>query len=347
MPLVSTIRSRGATIVVEANAEVLFTRAGPVGRFANVFSNRVTRFTAAAAPSNSRPTWGHEPAAHGRSLKKSFTSRTRYEAARLRVFSAVGSTANYSAYVDQGTGVYNEASPWLAKILPPTSQGGSNLYEHTWRPGGGKQQVGEVWIKGQKPQYFFAAGLDRAFKSVGMATATVPGSTLAGAVTSFPDDLANFAGGATPSDSAFRASLTQWRAQRDAAWNRGAILGEKGGASATAERDRRAARSSARRQALAAKRARNKPSAAKRAADNLARQRKFREQVAKSKGKKITRRAPAKTYGSTGAKNAAALAALKSKNPGIRILRQAQGGVIVEFRGKRSSLSWAQLYGLL
>lgn len=352
MPVARTVRSRGSTIVVEANAEVLFTRGGPVGNWARTFSNRATRFTAAAAPGNSRPTWGHEPAAHGRPLKTTFTSNTRYVPSMLRVFSAVGSSANYSAYVDQGTGVFNEASPWKAKVLPPTSQFGSDLYEHTWRPGGGRQGVREVWIKGQKPQYFFAHGLDRAFKSMHMVTATVPGTARLGSnVTSFPDDLANFAGGATPSDSAFRASLAQWRAQRDAAWNRGETLGRPGSNAHTRETDRRAAATAARYQKNRARLQRNKPSPAQVRAANRERQRKFREQVAKAKGKSITRRKPQrqarKTYNTPREKNNAALKIFRQRNPRVRILRQVSAGIVVELNGRRSTISWGQLYGLL
>ena len=351
MPVARTVRSRGATIVVEAHAEVLFTRAGPVGNFGRVLSNRITRFTAMAAPGNSRPTWGHEPAAHGKPLKSTFTSRTRYSPAHMAVFAAIGSTANYSTYVDQGTGIFNEASPWRAKVLPPTSQMGSDLYEHTWRPGGGRQKVGEVWIKGQKPQHFFAHGLDRGFKSVRMATATVPGTArLGSAVTSFPDDLSNFAGGATPSDSAFVASLIQWRAQRDAAWNRGETLGRKGSNAHTRETDRRAAATAARYQKNRARLQRNKPTDAQVRAANRERQRKFREQIAKAKGRTIKRKPPTQvreTYRTVGAKKQAALNALREKNPGIRILSEGAAGVRVSLNGQQTTLTWSQLFGLL
>lgn len=340
MPVVKTVRSRGATIVVEAHAEVLFTRNGPVGNFTRVFSGRVRSFTAAAAPGNSRPTWGHEPAAHGRPLKATFMASTRYAPAEMRVYSAVGSTANYSAYVDQGTGVFNGHSPWRAKVLPPRTAGGSDLYEHTWRPGG--QPVREMWIQGQRPQFFFARGLDRAFKSMRIATRTVPGTaTLDGAVTSFPDDLANFAGGATPSDSAFRASLTQWRAQRDAAWfseSRARSAAHRRSPAQTALRDQRTARRKA-----------NAPTTAQRAAANRKRQAKFRADIAKAKGGAGSRpkQAPVKTYRNTGEKNAAAIAAFKKRNPGARVIRQASGGVVFTYNGRQGTASWGQLYGLL
>lgn len=350
MPVVKTVRGRGATIVVEAHAEVLFTRGGPVGNFGRVFSGRVRNFTRDAAPGNSRPTWGHEPAANGRPLKSTFTASTRYVPSLMRVFSAVGSTAPYSAFVDQGTGVFNGGTPWRAKILPPRTSGGSDLYEATWRPGG--KPVRDIWIQGQRPQFFFAHGLDRAFKSMGIPTATVPGTAkLGGAVTSFPDDLANFVGGATPADSAFKASLTQWRAQRDAAWLSGKILGQTGNNSQSRRNDRNAADLRAsRRRATAVRRARNKPSALKVQADNRRRQQEFRDNMAAAKGRTTKRKPPTQmrqTYRTVGEKNAAALSAFRKQNPNVKILRQVEGGVVVSVNGRRASISWGQLYGLL
>jgi hypothetical protein len=227
-------------MAVTASAEVLFGPQGQVTNWTRQFSNRVTGATRSRAPSNSRPTWGHEPAARGKSLKTSFTSNTQPRPVGLKVFAAVGSSAKYSAFVDQGTGIYAGNSPWEARVLPPTARGASNLYEATWRPAGPEgDRVAGVMIKGQRAQHFFAEGLHDAFMSVGMATVKVPGSTLRGSVDVFPEDLARSVTAATEADAAFLASLTQWREWRDAAWRRGDVLGQGGSGSTQRELSRR------------------------------------------------------------------------------------------------------------
>lgn len=233
MPLVRRIRKRGATITVEAHGEVLFAATGDVGRWTNRFSQRVRSFASQEAPSNKRPRWAH----YGKPLKSTMTASTTYQPGRMRVYSAVGSTAAHAAYVDQGTGVYNGGGAYPAKILPPWAVGSPSLYEHTWRPpsGGTAGRGGAVWarakaapvmIKGQKGQFFFDAALARGFRSMRLRGVQVPGEggpKISGVLGSLPSQLVP--GGNTPVSGAFIASLTEWRAWRDEAYNRGRVLG--------------------------------------------------------------------------------------------------------------------------
>lgn len=223
MVLIKRIHNRGANIVVEANAEVLFLATGDVGKWSNIFRKRIEIFTAGFAPSNSRPRWAH----YGRPLGKTFTSDISYQPGRLRVYAAAGSTSNYAAFVDQGTGVYVGNAPYEAKILPPWERGSASLYEHTWRPAGpGTPEVKPVMIKGQRGQFFFARGLERAFQSMRMRSFQLPGDArIAKALSVVPASLGNFVG-ATPGDAAFEFSLIEWRVWRDVAWRRDEHLGK-------------------------------------------------------------------------------------------------------------------------
>lgn len=215
--LVKRIHKRGATVTVEAHGEVLFAAVGPVGRWTNRFSNRVTAFTSAAAPSNKRPRWAH----YGEPLKSTITSSTSYQPARLRVYSAVGSSAPYAAYVDQGTGVFGGGGPYPAKILPPWQPGSPSLYEATWRPGGpGGRLVSPVMIKGQRGQKFFAEGLAAGFRSMRMRSAQLPGEggpKIAAATRTAPPSLLGRVLGPKASP-AFIGQLALWRQWRDEAW---------------------------------------------------------------------------------------------------------------------------------
>jgi hypothetical protein len=221
MPLVRRIQRRGSNIVVEAHGEVLFAAGGDVGRWTNRFSQRVRAFTQAEAPSNKRPRWGH----YGKPLKQTFTASTTYQPGRMRVYSAIGSSAPHAYYVDQGTGVYNGSGPYPAKVLPPWQRGEASLYEATWRPGGpGTRRVAPVMIKGQKGQGFFDAGLRRAFQSMRMRSFQTPGDPqITNVLNSVPTGIINFLGN-TPADGAFVASLEEWRAWRDEAWERNDLL---------------------------------------------------------------------------------------------------------------------------
>lgn len=221
MVLVRRIQNRGSNIVVEANGEVLFAGSGDVGRWTNRFSQRARSFAQAEAPSNKRPRWAH----YGKPLKQTFTASTTYQPTRMRVYSAIGSSAPHAWYVDQGTGIYNGSGPYEAKVLPPWQRGEASLYEATWRPGGpGTRRVSPVMIKGQKGQGFFDAGLRRAFQSMRMRAFQSPGDPkITGALNSVPTGLLNFLGN-TPADGAFVASLQEWRMWRDEAWERNELL---------------------------------------------------------------------------------------------------------------------------
>lgn len=222
MVLLRAIRKRGANIVVEAHGEVLFMPTGDVTRWTNRFSHRVRNFSASFAPENKRPRWGH----YGKPLKTTFTAKTRPQPGRMKVHAAVGSTAPHAYYVDQGTGVFAGSGPYEAKILPPWHRFHGSLYEHTWSPGGPQNpRVKPVFIKGQKGQFFFDAGLKRGFQSMRMRSFQVPDEgRITQALASFPTGLADFFGN-TPNDQAFRASLAEWRLWRDAAFRRNEELG--------------------------------------------------------------------------------------------------------------------------
>lgn len=233
MPLIRTLHSRGARTTVIANAEVLFTPNGDVSQWMRDFSRKATRFAAQEAPSNRRPRWKH----YGKPLKSSFTSTTLANPSSLQVASAIGSSSPYSAYVDQGTGIYGGNGPYQAKILPPWSQGSPSLYEHTWIAG--DRRIGTVTIRGQKGQFFFDKALKRAFIAKGMVTTKVPGEP--GAFRSWPGELAE-AFGNTPWSFAFDAQLREWRAWRDAAWDGGRVLGVRPSTGSTRRRKERRTR---------------------------------------------------------------------------------------------------------
>lgn len=246
------LRKRGAKGVLQANGELLFLPTGDVGRWKNRFSANAQKFTAAEAPSNKRPRWAH----YGLPLKRTINrSSTRFVKTRAgaRLYSVVGSTAPYSAYVDQGTGIYNGGSPYRAKVLPPWRRGEGSLYEASWRPpSGGTAGAGDsvwsrpavrpVYIAGQQGQFFFDAGLRRTFRAMRVRQSIAPIGGLPGqmsqALSSMPAGLEDGFSGATPVNSAFVAQLQEWRQWRDERFNSGRVLGRDGG-SRTAEGVRR------------------------------------------------------------------------------------------------------------
>jgi hypothetical protein len=217
--VVKVVRKRGATFTIEAYPEVLLLPSGPIGRLNNSLSQRIRRAVAAEAPSNKRPRWAH----YGKPLKQTMRASTRVDVRRMMAHSAVGSTANYSLFVDQGT------KSFMAKILPPWTRNSPSLYEHTWKvpdEGGGQyREIGRIRVSGQKAQMYMSRGLQAGLASMRLATRKDYGSpAVAYADQVFPDSIANFIG-ATPADAAFMASLTQWRAWRDEAWKSGRVLG--------------------------------------------------------------------------------------------------------------------------
>lgn len=312
MVLVRRIRKRGANIVVEANAEVLFLPTGDVGRWTNRFSQRVRAFSAQEAPTNKRPRWGH----YGKPLKSTMTASTTYQPGRLRVYSAVGSTSAHSYYVDQGTGVYAGNGPYAAKVLPPWERGSPSLYEHTWRPAGpGTRRVSPVMIKGQKGQGFFDAGLRRGFRSMQMRSYQMPGDArISNVLNSMPTGLENFFGN-TPANGAFVASLQEWRRWRDEAFVAGESLG----------------------------RGKSKPTKA-------AKPKKVKPVKPAKPAKPVKPAKPTKPkgYESVAEKKQAAIAAFQRRNPGVQIIRVSTAqGIIVKTAKGPYLITWAQLYNLL
>lgn len=223
MPLVKTIRKRGATTTVEANAEVLFLPSGPVGPWLNRLSNAVTRATIAAAPANKRPRWDH----YGIPLKKSITSTTQRVGA-THLAAVVGSRATYSAYVNEGTGVYAGNSPYEAKILPPYAPGSPTLYERTWSPNPNSGGRAPVMIRGQRGQFFFQDGLARGLASMRIANVEVPEGAVPPNKTRMPLSMLRDVLGNTSANAAFRQQLEEWRSWRDAAWKSNRVRDRSG-----------------------------------------------------------------------------------------------------------------------
>lgn len=226
MVYVKRLQGRGATVVVEANAEVLFVEGALVGRWAARLRERTAAAAVALAPSNKRPRWGH----YGAPLKNTIKRTSKYQPSRMKIYSAVGAAAPHAYYVDQGTGIFAGNGPYVAKVLPPWQRGEGSLYEHTWSPAGpGGRTVVPVLIKGQKGQFFLDAAIKAGFRSMRLRSAQLPGEgagAVSKAINSAPSGLENFLGN-TPNDGAFRASRNEWRKWRDDAFNAGEGLGRK------------------------------------------------------------------------------------------------------------------------
>jgi hypothetical protein len=328
MVLVRRIRKRGANIVVEANGEVLFAPTGEIGRWTNRFSHRVLAATEAEAPTNKRPRWAH----YGKPLKSTFKASTTYQPGRMKVYAAVGSTAPHSYYVDQGTGVYAGKGPYEAKVLPPWHRGSPSLYESTWRPNGPKgRKVRPVFIKGQKGQGFFDAGLKRGFQSMRLRSVQVPGEgKITQALNSIPTGLLGFLGN-TPPDAGFKASLEQWRAWRDAAWRGEAgAFGDEGVVRQRNERMRAAAH----KQRVRSSKKHGLPAKAQKALDDA---------IKSTEKPKARKKPPRHTT-----KQRADIAALKymkawqAKHPQFKIATAPQGWgfVYVDKSGGRHNVIW-------
>lgn len=225
MAYIKKIRGRGASGVVTAYGEVLFAPGGPVNSWTNRFAQRIGAETRKAAPKNKRPRWAH----YGKPLRSTITaSRPEFRPTRAgaRVYAAVGSTAPYAYYVDQGTGIFGGGGPYQAKILPPWSHGSGSLYEHTWVPPGSTRPIGTVTVKGQPGQEFFAKGLNRAFDKAVRRAAQKPAEGVLGmtrALASFPRGL-EFDGN-TPATGLFVPQLNEWRAWRRERFDSGRPLG--------------------------------------------------------------------------------------------------------------------------
>lgn len=220
------LRGRRAVITTAAYAEVLFVEGQDIPRWQRRFSRKISQFAKEAAPGHNyaeRPLRPHA----GVPLKQQFTATTQPNPALMRVDSAIGNKAPYSAFVDQGTGIFNPqgGSPYVAKVLPPWAKGEGSLYEAAWTPG--KKQVSPVMIQGQRGQGFMAEGLNRAFLFM-MRSGAQPSSNSpkAGpALALFPENLALRGAGNTPNDAAFQANIREWRKWRDEAFRNGDQLG--------------------------------------------------------------------------------------------------------------------------
>lgn len=218
MTLVKVINRKGARTTVVADAAVMFLPSGDIGKWERDLATRVTIATRKLAPNNSRPHWMH----YGKKLSEagSFTTKTKYDPERKRITTVIGSRVSHAIFPDQGTGIYAGKSPWKAAILPPTSRGGSDLFEDTWRPHKGAKAGPGRMIKGQRGQFFFARGLRAAMiskriPSIEVADAAVAAKTRGSGVTG----LVNSLGLPVDSNGAFRAQLTEWRRWRDEAWS--------------------------------------------------------------------------------------------------------------------------------
>lgn len=226
MVLIKKIHNRGSTTVVEAHGEILFAATGDVGQWTRRFIRTLEQATKAEAPRNKRPRWAH----YGKPLKQTFDSDVAYRPNRMRVYGAVGSSAPHAAFVDQGTGVFGGRGAYEAKILPPWRRGSASLYEKGWSPNGWGDGS-TVMIQGQKGQFFFDAGLKRAFAAMRMFSFEAPSTPqIEDAVRSLPPGILSFLDqGNTVANPAFKAQLEEWRAWRQEAFNEGRTLGQRKG----------------------------------------------------------------------------------------------------------------------
>lgn len=214
MPVVKHITGRNVSGFVEVHGEVLFMPTGDVGRWTRSFSSTLQRAAARFAPSNKRPRWSH----YGPPLKTTMRASTDYDPATLRVHAAVGSTAPYSLYVDQGTGIYGGNGPYEAKVVPPWPDRGYQLYEYSWLA---SAKGRKPWmIKGQEGQEFFDKALAAAFSAKRMLSVDVPGGVVASIDNKAVQELGVImsAAEADAAAGAFRQQLDVWRAERDRYW---------------------------------------------------------------------------------------------------------------------------------
>jgi hypothetical protein len=232
MPLVKRVRTAGGVnVVVEANAERLFTPAGDISRWNNRLSQKVRAETKIAAPVNKRPRWSH----YGKPLKQTIRASSSIKPSNGGglAYAAIGSSAPYALYVDQGTEAFN------AKILPPWRRFSPSLYEHTWKvpenagtDAEGKAiiefyEVGTIRVSGQRGQDFFGTGLTQGMRGLVADYKPVIQAFGAGAVRKFPQRLADYVTtDYNASNAAFRAQLEEWRSWRDSAWANEIPLGE-------------------------------------------------------------------------------------------------------------------------
>lgn len=219
--------------MVEAHGEVLFAPGTALTNWKIRFSKNIISQVSRAAPrfnSSTRypqRTYRPHPGPH---LKDSFRANTKTD---IKVgggvyYIAVGSRSPYAIYVDQGTGVYAGRGEYVAKVLPPFTEGGHTLYERDPR------DPDRVTISGQRGQFFFKEGLDNAFQIMRLRSVDLPVEGISGLSkrgVAFPENL--FGSGRTPNDAGFQARLRMWREWRDEHYARQVALSEK-----TAEKNR-------------------------------------------------------------------------------------------------------------
>jgi len=332
MAVVKRIKKRNATVTVESHAEILFMPGGSVNNWTNRFTGVIRARTKAAAPSNTRPRWGH----YGKPLKETIVSaRPRFWGNgrdRQRVYAAVGATAPHAYFVDQGTGIFGGNGPYEAKILPPWQPFSASLYERTWRPGGpGTRRVAPVMIKGQPGQHFFDKGLADAFHfMVGVGRQSRGAAPrITEALSAMPSGLENFVGsGNTSANPAFRVQLAEWRRWRDEAWEAGEGLGRGGGIGSRAHE-----------RAVSASRGKPRPPKQPKAT-----------KPTKPKPVKPTKPKPdTGGYATLGDKQTAAVAAFVKQNPNVRILNRIAAGLVVvsPITKQRYVIPWSRIYNLL
>ncbi len=203
------LSKRGAVAIVEIDAVLLFTPQGDVTNWTRRFSAHVNKYAAAVAPSNKRPRWSH----YGKPLKATFKASTMPQPGRRRVYSGVGSSAPYSAFVDQGTGSRAGGAAYPAKVLPPSTWGGSDLYQ------AGRNKRRTVMIEGQRGQKYMDKAVRMAFATMRMRSYQIPAEkgALGEIVRSTPSGLIKGIVGATAKSPAFYRSLKQWQGWQDAA----------------------------------------------------------------------------------------------------------------------------------
>lgn len=214
MAVVERLKGRNVSGVVEVHAEVLFAPTGQITNWSRRFSLNARSKASAYAPSNKRPRWGH----YGLPLKQTMRATTDSEMTRGGGYtvSAVGSTAPHALYVDQGT------DGFYAKILPPTTHGGDDLFEYTYRPPGSPAWGiwKEKYVSGQEGQFFFDRALEDTLLQMTGRSITKRG----GIVPIIADFTATspFSPGNTTSASSpgFLTQLEEWRTWRDISYRR-------------------------------------------------------------------------------------------------------------------------------
>lgn len=217
MPDTRVMKGRHVQTVLTVATQAMFGENGDVANFKRRLSAKVAAQAALAAPSNKRPRWLH----YGKPLKQTMKSHTsvRPTSGGGYAYSQVGSTAHYSAYVDQGTGIYGPDAngPYLARVLPPWTVGSPSLYEASWHPQGASHASHQVLIKGQRPQGFMETGMDEALFSMIPPT---PTNVAKGQILSAFrwENTPPFFAGNTPVSPLFLRQLDEWRDWRQQAW---------------------------------------------------------------------------------------------------------------------------------